>query len=154
MIRVPPGAVILDPGEVDYVARALEHLAELMAGRRDAGGNPTPSQPSPRLVALTAKLRRTADSLPVGDTPVDHTQGAESSAQPSDVRAPQPVSVHGGRHEYGTGDAARALGITAAGVRDLARRGRLPARHTGTRWVYPADAVNAEAEHRAARRGG
>lgn len=152
MIRVPPGALILDGAEVDYVARALEHLAQLMAERRDAGGNPTPSQPSARLVAFTAKLRRAADSLPPGERVADHAQGVESSAQPADVRAPQRVSVHGGRHEYRTGDAARILGLSASGVRDLARRGRLPARHTGTRWVYPADAVDAEAERRAARR--
>lgn len=155
MIRLPPGAVILDPAEVDYVARALEHLAQVMAERRDENGNPSPSQPSARLATLTAKLRRAVDSLPVGDMAADHTEQTEPSAQPSDVRALQRDSMHGGRHELGTGEAARALGITPGGVRDLARRGRLPARHTGTRWVYPASAVDAEAEHRkAARQGG
>lgn len=151
VIRLQPGTVILDAADVDYVTRALEHLAQLMAERRDADGNPTPSQPSPRLVAFTAKLRRAVDSLPVGETAADHAQGVEPSVQPADARASKHVPVHGGRHEYGTGDAARILGISPSGVRDLARRGRLPARHTGTRWVYPARTVDAEAERRAAR---
>ena len=155
MIRPERGWLILDRSEVDYVARALDHLGQLMAERRDEHGNPTPSQPSARLTALTAKLHRAVDSLPVDEPAADRAERAESSAQPSDVRALQRDSVHGGRHELGTGEAARALGLSASGVRDLARRGRLPARHTGTRWVYPASAVHAEAEHRtAARQGG
>lgn len=157
MIRLPPGAVILEPHDVDYVARALEEFARLMAERRDTRGRPAPSQPSHRLQAVTEKLRGAVDSagsLAVGDPAADHPEPIEPSAQPSDVRALQRDSVHGGRHELGTGDAARTLGITPGGVRDLARRGRLPARHTGTRWVYPADAVDAEAKHRAAHRAG
>ncbi|MCK5756508.1 MAG: hypothetical protein KAH46_27770, partial [Mycobacterium sp.] len=107
MIRLPPGAVILDPAEVDYVARALDYLGQLMAERRDGHGNPTPSQPSARLTALTAKLRRTVDSLPVVEPAGDRAERAEPSARPSDVRALQRDSVHGGRHELGTGEAAR-----------------------------------------------
>lgn len=157
MIRVPPGAVILDPAEVDYVARALEHFAVVMAGRRDTDGNPTPSTPSPKLVVLTAKLRRaagdSADALTLGELAADVDGPPELSVRPSDACAPQRDSMHAGPHDdIGTGDAARALGITASAVRDLARRGRLPARHTGTRWVYPAAAVDAEAKRRATQR--
>lgn len=49
-------------------------------------------------------------------------------------------------------EAAAILGITANGVRDLARRGRLAAHRAGGRWLYPATAVVAHSERRAARR--
>jgi len=159
-MRLPPGAVLLDPDEAAYVAGALEEFAQLMAERRDDRGNPAPSQPSARLVSLTAKLRRTAGSLVVTDSGADHEQSAKPPAQPPErtasVRARQRNSVHSGRHvgaaSMGTGQVARCLGITANACRDLARRGRLPARHTGTRWQFDAAAVVALAERRAAQR--
>lgn len=155
---MPPGAVILDPAEVDYVARALEQFAVLMAERRDTRGQPSPSEPTPKLVALTTKLLRatgdSGDSLTSDDLAADMGRRPEPSAQTSDVFAAQRDSVQSGPHgDIGTAEAARALGVGAGAVRDLARRGRLPARHTGTRWVYPAAAVDAEAKRRAAHRG-
>lgn len=157
MIRLQPGAVILDPAEVDFVGRALEHLGQLMAERRDADGNSTPSQPSARLAALTAKLRRaavSADPLAVDDTAADHQQRAQPPDSSASVRASQPDSRHAGPHDIGTAEAARRLGITANGVRDLVRRGRLDVRRNGGRWLVNAASVDAHAARMAARRGG
>ncbi|WP_422748003.1 helix-turn-helix domain-containing protein [Mycobacterium sp. WMMD1722] len=47
-----------------------------------------------------------------------------------------------------TGEAAKVLGITANGVRDLRRRGVLPGHRAGGRYFYPAAAVIARAERR------
>jgi excisionase family DNA binding protein len=152
VIRMPPGAVILEPAEVEYLARPLESFAQLMAVRRDHNGNLAPSRPSPRLAAITDKFRRTVDSLAVRDSAADHRQQAESSAGSASVRAPERDSGHAGPHDIGTGDAARRLGITPNAVRDLARRGRVPVTHTGTRWRYDAAAVDALAEQRASQR--
>ena len=45
-------------------------------------------------------------------------------------------------HELLDSDAAaQLLGCTAANVRDLARRGALPGRRVGGRWVFPVRAV-------------
>ncbi|MFN3003027.1 helix-turn-helix domain-containing protein [Mycolicibacterium wolinskyi] len=128
-----------------------------MAERRDAGGNPTPSQPSARLVAFTAKLRRTVDSahaLAADDTTADHEQCVEPPARSASVRAAQRQSGHSGAHDIGTADAARRLGITANGVRDLMRRGRLVGRRAGGRWLVDAASVDAHAARTAARRAG
>lgn len=47
-------------------------------------------------------------------------------------------------HEFvDTVTAAQVLGCTPANVRDLARRGTLPARRIGNRWLVSADAVHA-----------
>lgn len=50
-------------------------------------------------------------------------------------------------------EAARLLGITASGVRDLVYRGQLPGHRAGGRWLLPAAPVIERAERRAARRG-
>lgn len=144
MIRVPPGAVILDPGEVDYVARALVEFVAAMA----------PRSPSPTLLATIEKLRRageSADSLAVAD----HRKRTRSPELTGERRASQPVSRHAGPHEdIGTAEAARRLGITPNGVRDLVRRGRLEVRRAGGRWLVDAASVDAYAQRRVARRGG
>ena len=67
------------------------------------------------------------------------------------------IDTSGGPVSFLAGDvldsseAARLLGIGAAGVRDLCRRGSLPARRVGQRWVVGAAAVVERAERRAAR---
>lgn len=160
MIRVPPGAVILDPAEVDYIGRVLEHLAELMAERRDERGQPTPSAPSPKLVALTSKLRRAAGDSAGMPTLSEPAADVERRPEPS-VQSPvliasvldaQRDSVHAGPHDddMGTAEAARRLGITSNGVRDLARRGRLDVRRIGHRWLVTAASVDAHAARQAA----
>jgi excisionase family DNA binding protein len=158
VIRVPPGSVILDPAEVDYVARALEHFAEVLAARRDERGQPTPSAPSPKLVALTAKLRRaTGDSTEPGSAIASAGYLLQPSQPPvpaASARDSQQDSMHAGPHDdIGTAEAARRLGITSNGVRDLARRGRLEVRRAGHRWLVTAASVDAHARRQAALQG-
>ncbi|WP_185935044.1 helix-turn-helix domain-containing protein [Mycolicibacterium hodleri] len=152
--------VHLDHADAAYLVNALDEFARMMAERRDARGNPTPSQPSPRLVDTTAKLRRAVDSLADRDPAADHADHAERSEPPAEalavgpgVRAPQRNSVDAGPHDIGTGDAARRLGITPNAARDLARRGRIAAHYNGTRWQFDAAAVAARAEQRASKQG-
>lgn len=73
----------------------------------------------------------------------------------ADVRIPgaQPVSGQTAIYDLvNSREAAGILGCTAANIRDLARRGRLPRHRAGRGWVYPAVAVEALAAERAARR--
>ncbi|MCV7005659.1 helix-turn-helix domain-containing protein [Mycobacterium gordonae] len=51
-----------------------------------------------------------------------------------------------------TGEAAAILGIGPNGVRDLVRRGKLPAHRAGGRLLLPALPVVERAERRAAKR--
>ena len=129
--------VLLDAEEADYVARALDLLANLLAGQR--------SHPTPRLAAVTAKLRKTTENTHVSAQSVGET-ARQFAAQRDPVNDPAHATL-------GTGDAARILGITPNAARDLARRRRIPARHTGTRWRFDAAAVVVEAERRAAKQG-
>ncbi|OPX11999.1 helix-turn-helix domain-containing protein [Mycobacterium sp. AT1] len=150
MIRVPPGAVILDPAEVDFIAGGLELLAEVLAARRDADGNRTTSTPTPKLVALTTKLRRAAgDSTEPGSTNASAGYLPKLSKSPVDTASvcdTQRDWVHAGSHsDIGTAEAARRLGITPNGVRDLVRRGRLDVRRAGGRWLVSAASVDAHA---------
>lgn len=130
--------VLLDADEADYVGRALDLLTRLLAEKQ--------SHPSARLAAVTAKLRKSAENTHVSAQSVGET-AREFAAQRNSVDAPTYAVM-------GTGDAARVLGITPNAARDLARRRRIPARRTGTRWRFDAAAVIVEAERRAARRTG
>jgi excisionase family DNA binding protein len=142
--------VLLDADEATYLCHALDLLAQLMAEQRDVHGQPTPSQPTPRLVATTAKLRRTVASLALRDPAPDDGRCPEPPAQTASLRAPQRDSVDAGPHDLGTGEAARIIGCTPGNVRDLARRGRLAATDTGTRWRFDSAAVTDYAARRAA----
>lgn len=147
--------VFLDRADAAYLANALDAFAQLLAERRDARGNPTPSQPSPRLVATMARLHRAVDSLAVRDVAAehaDHAEGSEPPVETASVRAVQRLPMDAGPHDIGTGDAARRLGITPNAVRDLARRGRLDGTRTGTRWRIDAHTVDAYADRRASQR--
>lgn len=141
--------VFVTADDAAYIASALDEFARLMAERRDAHGNPAPSQPSPRLVAVTAKLHRTVASLAIHDPAVDHGRRPKPPAEPPDARALQRDSMDAGPHVIGTGDAARRLGITPNAVRDLARRGRLTVTRTGTRWRFDTRALD---DYRASQR--
>lgn len=144
--------VFLDRADAAYLANALDEFARMMAERRDARGNPAPSQPSPRLVDTTAKLRRAVDSLADRGAAVEQRQRPQPPVEPPDVRAAQWLPMDAGPHDIGTGDAARRLGITPNAVRDLVRRRRLDATRTGTRWRIDAHTVDAYAERRASQR--
>ena len=142
MIRMPPGAVLLDPIEAADVVRALDLLADVLGRLRDEHGNRTPSAPSPRLTAIADRLRKASK---IAD------ESPRSVRETARIFAPQRVPVDDRSHVavMGTGAAARTLGLTPGAVRDLARRGRIPATHTGTRWVFDAAAIVFLAEHRA-----
>lgn len=124
--------LVLDVSEAAVLVAAVEDLC-----RR------TGRQPSGRLAPIVAKLRKV----------VANTDGL----------TPKSVSLLGNQPDSGShcaydlvtsGEAARIMGISAHGVRDLRRRGVLPAHHTGTRWLYPLRVVEARAERHAARRVG
>lgn len=102
-------------------------------------------RPSPRLADVIARLRRTAGKLASAQENTD--AGARTFGAQQD-------SGHTAAYDLvDTGEAAAILGCTPANVRDLARRGRLPAHRAGRGWVYPARSVEVLAEQRAAHRG-
>lgn len=122
--------IMLSRQEVSYTLRAFEVL---LRDRR----------PSPQLADFLARLARSA---------------AVSDVEPQ--KAYEDVSLGGnGRDPAGwlpgdvldTDEAAAVLGISPAGVRDLARRGRIPAKRAGKRWLLLAAAVVARAERNAGR---
>lgn len=124
--------VLLEVSDAEVLVATIEDLC-----RR------TGRQPSGRLGPIVAKLRKVvanADGL-----------------HPKTVRSLGSKANSAQHYAYdlvSSGEAARILGISAHGVRDLRRRGQLPAHHTGTRWLYPLRVVEARAERQAARRTG
>ena len=120
--------VLLDAADADYLARALALFEEVLAKQG--------SRPSPRLVDLERRLSR-ASSDATRSTTSGYVSGAKDSADRDALSAYEFVD---------TERAANILGCTPGNVRDLARRGRLPAVRSGGRWLYPAAAVVARAE--------
>lgn len=124
--------VLLSPDEARYAVAAFDAL--LGDGRRA----------TPRLAAFIDKLRKSGAPRQVS--------GALSGAD-ARVVAPELDSLHATVYDLvDSSEAARILGITNSGVRDLCRRGALPGRRAGGRWVIPVAAVVARAERQAARR--
>lgn len=122
--------VLLDAHDVDVVVRALDLLHGLLPH--------TGRMPNAKLRAVTEQLRKTGAKLASwpADTGVRaRMQGAEAD------------SGHDAWHAVlDTTAAAQILGITPNGARDLARRGTLPARQAGGRWLFDAAAVVQRAE--------
>ncbi|AWT55805.1 helix-turn-helix domain-containing protein [Mycolicibacterium smegmatis] len=124
--------VLLEVSEAAVLLATIEDLC-----RR------TGRQPTGRLGPLITKLRRaTAESDGSATNTVRSFGNREDSAE------------HCAYDLVSTGEAARILGISAHGVRDLVRRGQLPAHNTGTRWLLPVRLVERRAERQAARRAG
>ena len=121
--------VLLDASDADYLARAVKLLAAFLDAKEG-------SQPSSRLVDLERRLSR-ASSDATRSTTGGYVSGAKDSADRDALSAYEFVD---------TERAANILGCTPGNVRDLARRGRLPAVRSGGRWLYPAAAVVARAE--------
>lgn len=124
--------ILLEPSDARYLVDALDAL---LRDRR----------PSPQLSQFVDRLRRTVAKAGASEqiTVVDAREvGAQSD---SGHYAPYDV--------LDTGEAAAILGITANGVRDLARRKSIPAHRAAGRWLYPAASIVALAERRAARKG-
>lgn len=123
---------LLSPDDADYVTRALELLRELLCKQG--------SRPTPRLDSVTDQLRKAGVK-----------SGVSALKAGTNARVVGPVADSGDDPLYAlvdTGQAASILACSANNVRDLARRGTLPARRAGGRWVYDAQAVLARAERR------
>lgn len=123
--------VLIDEGDVDFLIRMFEQLPK--HGIRVVGA----------LAEFESKLRKACA----------HARHSDRDTLP-DVRKvdSQPDSGHVALYDLvDSAEAARILGCTAANVRDLARRGRIPRHRAGRGWVYPAASVVALAEKRAAR---
>lgn len=137
MITGLRGVVLLDSNDAAYVAEALSRFFKVLS---DQG-----SRPSQQLVDTQSKLRKAAVSASVSV----QNEGPRVRSLGQHHDPPQ-----GGLYDLvDSVAAARILGCTPANVRDLARRGRLPAHRAGSRWLYPAAAVVERAELQAAKRG-
>lgn len=124
--------VLLEVSEAEVLIASIEDLCR-RSGR----------QPSGRLALIVAKLRKV----------VANTDGLT----PKSVSLLGNQSVSSSHCAYDlvtSGEAARIMGISAHGVRDLRRRGVLTGHYTGTRWLYPLRVIEARAERQAARRAG
>jgi hypothetical protein len=128
------GVVLLDADDARYLSRALDQLINMVG-----------KEPNPTLQSATAKLAKAVASA--------SEKGADTLAGVREVGAEQD-SAHTALYDLvDSGEAAKILGCSAANVRDLGRRGRLPRHRAGPGWVYPAASVVALAERRAAKRG-
>jgi hypothetical protein len=129
--------VLLDVDDAAYLAETLKQDFAALAG--------VGIRPSERVTELQRKLVKAV------------ANASESSRDTHvDVRliGEQPDSAHTALYDLvDSGEAARILGCTPANVRDLGRRGQIPRHRAGRGWVYPATAVVARAERRAANRG-
>lgn len=122
--------VLLGADEARFLVGALDTFGQVLAERG--------SRPSPKLVDLQRRLSRA-----VTDVTRRKADVGVSSA------VPQPDWDASSAHEFLDSERAAAiLGCTPGNVRDLARRGSLPAIHTTGRWLYPAAAVVERAERR------
>ena len=120
--------VVLTGPELHYTLRAFEVLL------RDRRPSPQLAEHLARLQAAYAESHSAAQNA-CGCGRFEASGGHPDRLLPGDVLA--------------SDEAAAVLGISAAGARDLARRGRLPAVRAGGRWLFQASAVVARAEHRA-----
>jgi excisionase family DNA binding protein len=123
---------LLSSEDADYVAKALDLLRGILT---DQG-----SRPTPRLDAVAEKLRRTVAKTGVS--------GPKTGADARFVASQGNSADHQGYAFVDTDQAARILGCSTNNVRDLARRGALPARQAGGRWIFDAEAVMRRAERR------
>ncbi|MCV7076984.1 helix-turn-helix domain-containing protein [Mycobacterium szulgai] len=129
--------VLMDAGDADYIARALQLLAQLLRQNR--------SQPTPRLESVTAQLARSAAAGSTASQNGRNRGGCGASGDDTTHHLDYALLT--------TGEAARLLACGERNVRDLATRGAIPARRTGDRgrWLVDAAAVVARAERKSAR---
>ncbi|WP_419224193.1 helix-turn-helix domain-containing protein [Gordonia sp. CPCC 206044] len=121
----PISGVLVDVDDAHELVRVIDAYGQLLAESH--------RRPSARLTALRDRLSRAETRVTRRNTPA----GARKPGSQQDSEAPSVYDV------IDTGQAAALLGITADGVRDLARRGRIPARKIGGRWCLDAAAVSA-----------
>lgn len=118
-MRTGPG-VFLDVAEAQVLVALLERACEV-------------SQPSPRALDATRRLRKMTNSATPAQT------GRAQSADDGHLGPYDLVSA---------AEAADLLGCSLANVRHLRARGRIPAHRAGGVWLYPAAAIVAYAEQR------
>jgi len=136
---VPTGTVQLDASDAAYLASALGMLPDLLAR--------TSRQPTPKLLAAIATFTKTTAAAVEAARNVSRTDSTTATCA---AGPPDPVDA-GPHATVTTAAAARILGTSPSAVRQLAQRGRLPARRPAGRWLYDAAAVVAYAEQRPAR---
>ncbi len=119
-------AVLLSPGAVSILVSGLAALEQL-AGLRGA--------------RLTPSLRSLAAQLAEAAAPTD--AGTDAYARTS--VPPGPWLALSSHDLLDSEEAAAMLGCSASNVRDLARRGALPAHRSGGRWLLERDAVQLRA---------
>ncbi|KUI13456.1 hypothetical protein AU191_16840 [Mycolicibacterium acapulense] len=123
--------VYLTVDDAAYLADVLDHVCRTV-------------HPSARLADLARRLRKSCVALtPTQESSRNHLR---------DVHSEPDVSHHAAYDLLDTDEAARLLNCSAANIRDLVRRGRLPAHRAGNRWLIPARLVVERAERQAARR--
>ncbi|WP_197521984.1 helix-turn-helix domain-containing protein [Mycobacterium gordonae] len=123
--------VVLSVPDVQYVLAAL---AALLVDRT----------PTAQLDQFIRQLRKSVARA--SDNPATCRVDAREVGSQQD-------SAHTARYDLlDTGEAAAILGIGPNGVRDLVRRGKLPAHRAGGRLLLPALPVVERAERRAAKR--
>lgn len=128
----PVEGVLLTRAEVEFIAVALTRLSEVafQANQRV----------HPAVVDMRDKLRHA-----VTVSPAD----ADAGTSVQETAWFQDVSYDYVHHEHvDTAEAARIIGCSAANVRDLCRRGVLPSRRSGHRWLPYAHAVQQYADYR------
>ncbi|MFF0862340.1 helix-turn-helix domain-containing protein [Nonomuraea sp. NPDC003560] len=128
---LPGGLVLLGPVGVAYCERALR-LAQRAAVRDGAASRPQVRRLAELLGAALEAIAAAAQ---------DRASVSGSAEVPQDPPPPPSEAV-------GTEEAAELLGITARGVRDLCRRGTLPAVQVGGRWVIDRADLVAYADKR------
>lgn len=101
-----------------------------------------------RLAHVSKRLRQACAALTpsqekTGSDRRKHLRGVPFDPEPGDYERYDVVE---------TGEAAQLLGCSAANIRDLIRRDRLPARRAGNRWLVSSSAVLELAQRKAARR--
>lgn len=125
--------ILLDYDDAAYIVKALELMPRLFAAQG--------SRPTPRLEAVTDRLRRKTDA------PTD-VSARNSGVGVRDQGAQGNSCNDMGYEIIDTTDVARILQCTPGNARDLARRKVLPARRVGGRWVFQAEAVMRRAAER------
>lgn len=126
----PISGVLLGADDARTLADALDVFAKVLAERG--------SRPTAKLDDLRRRLSRASTRVSRLDT---HANARSIAAEPDS-------GVDLGYELIDSAQAARILGISADGVRDLARRGRLPVVRAGGRWLFAAAGVVERAERR------
>lgn len=130
MISTVQRATLLTDDDARFLVEALDAMALQL---RKHG-----YEPSARVKTLTIKLRKSVENA--------SDSGGEHQKHASDQRLPWFSDQTSAYAITSPNEAARILGISANGVRDLARRGVLPARRSGGRWFISTTGVMARAE--------